>query len=56
ARWPASAAQRAVRGGGRAGPLLLAEDRLHHPAPSPAPGDPAAGEHLHRLLQGHLAG
>ncbi|CAA9282437.1 MAG: ABC transporter, permease protein (cluster 3, basic aa/glutamine/opines), partial [uncultured Craurococcus sp.] len=45
-----------VRGGRCARPLLLAEDRLHHPAAGAAPGDPAAGEHLHRLLQGHLAG
>ena len=27
-----------------------------HPAAGAAPGDPAAGQHLHRLLQGHLAG
>ena len=37
------------------GPDLLAEDRLHHPAAGAAPGDPAPGQHLHRLLQGHVA-
>ena len=37
------------------GPQLLEEDRADHPAAGAAPGDPAAGQHLHRLLQGHLA-
>ena len=44
------------RGRRCAGPELLEEDRLHHPAAGAAPGDPAAGQHLHRLLQGHLPG
>ena len=56
ARRPAGAAEGPVRGGRRARPQLLAEDRLHHPAAGAAAGDPAAGQHLHRLLQGHLAG
>ena len=45
-----------ARGGRCAGPELLAEDRLHHPAAGAAAGDPAAGQHLHRLLQGHQPG
>jgi His/Glu/Gln/Arg/opine family amino acid ABC transporter permease subunit len=58
-RWCAAACRRcprAVRGGRRARPVLLEEDRLHHPAAGAAHRDPAAGQHLHRLLQGHLAG
>ena len=32
------------------------EDDADHPAAGAARGDPAADQHLHRLLQGHLAG
>ena len=42
-----------ARGGRRARPVLLEEDRPDHPAAGDAPCDPAAGEYVHRLLQGH---
>ena len=38
------------------GPVLLAEERPDHPAAGDPPRDPAAGEYLHRLLQGHQPG
>ena len=38
------------------GLLVLEEDAADHPAAGAASGDPAAGQHVHRLLQGHLAG
>src|SRR5580704_16498362 len=53
---PAVAAQGPVRGGRCDGPQLRAEAPADHPAAGPAGGDPALDQHLHRLLQGHLAG
>ena len=47
--------QQPVRGGRRARPDLLAAHAARDPAAGAAHRDAAAGEHLHRLLQGHLA-
>ena len=43
-------------GGGRAGFVLRQEDLADHPAAGAEAGDSAVGEHLHRLLQGYVAG
>ena len=40
----------------RARALLLEEKRPDHPAAGDSPRDPAAGEYVHRLLQGHQPG
>ena len=45
-----------VRGRRRDGPVVLEEDHAHRAAAGAARLHPAAREHLHRVLQGHLAG
>ena len=55
-RRPAGGAARPARRRRRARPLLLEEERPDHPAAGDPPRHPAAGEHLHRLLQGYQPG
>jgi His/Glu/Gln/Arg/opine family amino acid ABC transporter permease subunit len=56
ARRPAGGAARTIRGRRRARPVLLAEERPGHFAAGDPPRDPAARQHLHRLLQGYQPG
>ena len=56
ARRPAGHAEGPVRGRHVARPRLLEDDGLHHPAAGAEDRDPRHREHLHRPVQGHVAG
>ena len=55
-RRPAGGAARPARGRRGARPVLLAQELADRAAAGDPPCHPAAGQHLHRLLQGHQPG